>query len=95
LADIGNVKRGQGLNDTYAALRTIISELTAAGKTVIILGGSHDLTLAQYYAYSDRKKIIEAVCVDALIDLNLESLNRSENFLMEMLCTSPDAGNDG
>ncbi len=90
IADIGNVKAGASLPDSYAALRTILMELTAAGKTVIILGGSHDLTLAQYYAYADQKKVIEAVCVDALIDLNLDSQNRSENFLMEMLTGEPN-----
>lgn len=90
LADIGNIKRGAGLNDSYAALKTVLSELTAAGKTVILLGGSHDLTLPQYYSYADRKKIIEAVCIDALIDLDLDSQNRSENFLMEMLTGEPN-----
>lgn len=90
IADIGNVKRGAGLNDSYAALRTVVREITEAGKTILILGGSHDLTLAQYGAYAERKKIIEAVCVDALIDLNLESVNRSENFLMEVLTGEPN-----
>lgn len=90
IADIGNVKRGAALGDSYAALKAVLNELTASGKTVIILGGSHDLTLAQYGAYVERKKIIEAVCVDALIDLNLDSQNRSENFLMEMLTGEPN-----
>jgi len=45
-----------------------------------VFGGSHDLTLAQYQNYVDKKKIIEAVCIDALINLDIESLNRSENF---------------
>ncbi len=90
LADAGNVKPGATLNDTYAALKTIISELTGIGKTVIIIGGSHDLTLAQYYANADKKKIIEATSVDALIDIDIESLNRGENFLMEMLTGEPN-----
>lgn len=90
IADIGNVKAGALLTDTYAALKTVINELTSYGKTVIILGGSHDLTLAQYQAVADRKKIIEMVCVDALIDLNLDSHNRSENFLMEILTGEPN-----
>ncbi len=90
IADIGNIKSGAALGDSYAALKTVLHELNAAGKTVIILGGSHDLTLAQYGAYVERKKIIEAVCVDALIDLNLDSQNRSENFLMEMLTGEPN-----
>jgi formiminoglutamase len=90
LADAGNIKPGATLNDTYAALKTVIAELTGIGKTVIILGGSHDLTLAQYYANADKKKVIEAASVDALIDIDIESLNRSENFLMEMLTGEPN-----
>lgn len=90
IVDIGNIKRGAGLSDTYAALKLVISELNAAGKTVIILGGSHDLTLAQYYAYAHRNKQIEAIVVDALINLNIDSQSRNENFLMEMLTGEPN-----
>lgn len=90
LADAGNIRAGANLSDTYAALKTVIRELTAIGKTVVILGGSHDLTLSQYYTYTDKKHIIEATCVDALIDLDIDSLNRSDNFLMEMLTGEPN-----
>jgi formiminoglutamase len=90
LADAGNIRSGASLNDTYAALKTVLRELTGIGKTVVILGGSHDLTLSQYYTYSDKKHIVEATCVDALIDLDIESRHRSENFLMEMLTGEPN-----
>ena len=90
LADIGNIKQGATLNDTYAALKTIIKELINIGKTVIILGGSHDLTLAQYYAYVDNKEIIEAVCVDARVDLSIEMPQPTERFLMEILTSEPN-----
>ncbi|MBS1916332.1 MAG: formimidoylglutamase [Bacteroidetes bacterium] len=90
LADIGDIKPGAALADTYAALKTVIKEVTGIGKTIVIIGGSHDLTLAQYYANADNKKIIEATCVDALIDLDIESSQRSNNFLMEMLTGEPN-----
>jgi formiminoglutamase len=90
LADIGNVRKGASLADTYAALKTVVGELISIGKTVIILGGSHDLTLAQYQTYSSHKRIVEAACVDALIDLDLDSINRADNFLMEMLTGEPN-----
>ncbi|MEO5997662.1 MAG: formimidoylglutamase [Chitinophagaceae bacterium] len=90
LADIGNIKQGATLNDTYAALKTVIKELIDIGKTVIILGGSHDLTLAQYYAYVDNKEIIEAVCVDAKVDLSIEMPQPAERFLMEILTSEPN-----
>lgn len=89
MADIGNLKKGSELADTYAALKTVVKELIKEKKTVVLLGGSHDLTLSQYYAYGDRK-IIEATCVDALIDLNLDSDFRCDNFLMEMLTGEPN-----
>ncbi|MBK5271843.1 MAG: formimidoylglutamase [Bacteroidia bacterium] len=90
IADIGNIRAGSLYTDSYAALKTVVHELINDKKTVIILGGSHDLTLAQYYAYSENKKAIEASCVDALIDLNLDSPFRHENFLMEMLTGEPN-----
>jgi formiminoglutamase len=90
LADLGNIRNGAALSDTYAALKTVVAELVSIGKTVIILGGSHDLTLAQYQVYSSHRRIIEAVCIDALIDIDMNSLHRSGNFLMEMLAGEPN-----
>lgn len=90
IADIGNIRSGALYTDSYAALRTVVQELINDGKTVVILGGSHDLTLAQYQAYAENKKPIEISCVDALIDLNLDSPFRHENFLMEMLTGEPN-----
>lgn len=90
IVDVGNIRSGASLNDSYAALRTVVSELTALGKTVIILGGSHDLSLAQYQGYVNRKKLIEVTCVDALVDINIDSPLKSENFLMEMLTDEPN-----
>jgi formiminoglutamase len=90
LADAGNIRKGATLHDTYAALRTVVGELTGAGKTVVILGGSHDLTLAQYQAYRERKSLIEATCVDALIDLNTDSPLKQDNFLLGMLTEDPN-----
>ncbi len=90
IADIGNIKAGATMLDTYAALRTVVSELLNIGKTVLILGGSHDLTLAQADAYKVLNRIIEVAVVDGLIDLNMDSPLRSRNFLMEMLTGEPN-----
>ncbi len=67
-----------------------MNELIGKGKTIIILGGSHDLTLAQSQSYASRKKLIEVTCVDALIDINIDSTLKSENFLMELLTDEPN-----
>ena len=90
IADIGNIKTGSSLQDSYAALTIVLKELLQLDKTVIIIGGSHDNTLAQYFAYKDLNRIIDATVVDATIDLRSESTLRSENFLMEMLTGEPN-----
>ena len=90
IADVGNVKTGASLTDTYAAAKAVIAELLSHKKSVIILGGSHDLTLSQYGAYAQNNQIIEACCVDAFINLGTGTSIRSENFLMEMLTGEPN-----
>ncbi len=90
LADIGNIKAGNSLPDTYAALKIVVHELMNIGKTVVVLGGSHDLTLAQYYAFAEDKKAMDAVGVDAVIDIMIDSPLRSQNFVMELLTAEPN-----
>ncbi|MDE3185356.1 MAG: formimidoylglutamase [Bacteroidota bacterium] len=90
IADIGNIKCGSSLNDSYSAITIVLKELLQLNKTVVIIGGSHDNTLAQYFAYKELNKIIDATVVDATIDLRSESTLRSENFLMEMLTGEPN-----
>ncbi len=90
IADIGNIKTGATLNDSYAAVKTVLAELFRMKKTVVILGGSHDITLAQYFAYKELQQIVEATCIDATINLKGENPLRSENFLLEMLTGEPN-----
>ena len=89
-ADIGNIKTGATLNDSYAAVKTVLAELLRMKKTVVILGGSHDITLAQYFAYKELQQVVEATCIDANINLKGENPLRSENFLLEMLTGEPN-----
>jgi arginase family enzyme len=90
IADIGNIRSGASLHDSYSALTIVVKELFQMNKIVVIIGGSHDNTLAQYFAYKQLNKIIDATVIDATIDLKSESSLRSENFLMEMLTDEPN-----
>ena len=90
IADVGNIEIGAGIADSYAAIRTVLEELYTLNKTVIILGGSHDVTLAQYQSYRNINKAIEATCVDAEINLRGESNVPAENFLLEMFTGEPN-----
>jgi arginase family enzyme len=90
LADLGNVKICATLADSYAALKTVVKEMIAAGKKVVVIGGSHDQTIGLYQAYAETETIIEAVSVDTVIDLNMDSPAPADHFLFQMLTEKPN-----
>ncbi|MBT9484044.1 arginase family protein [Sediminibacterium sp.] len=90
IADLGNIKIGASLQDSYAAVRMVVSELLQMGKKVLILGGSHDITTPQYAAYGSLNKIIDAVTVDARINLDMDSLEPADMFLVDMFTGIPN-----
>ncbi|MDO9156657.1 MAG: arginase family protein, partial [Sediminibacterium sp.] len=90
VADLGNIKIGASLQDSYAAVRMVVSELLQMGKKVLILGGSHDITTPQYAAYGSLNKIIDAVTVDARINLDMDSLEPADMFLVDMFTGIPN-----
>lgn len=90
IADIGNIKTGASLPDSYSAIAIVLKELLIMNKTVILLGGSHDNTLGQYFSYKSLNKIIDATVIDANIDLKSESPLNNDRFLMEMLTSEPN-----
>jgi formiminoglutamase len=67
----------------------VLELLHKEGKTVMIVGGSHDLTYTQYQTFVRNKEIIDATVMDMLIDLKDEEAIRHDNFLFEMLTSSP------
>lgn len=90
LADMGNIRVGATPEDTLAALRTVLHELHLAGKTAVVLGGGHDLTLQQYKAFKQSGKIIDATVADMLIDLDEKETVTDRSFLMDMLTEQPN-----
>ena len=51
LVDLGNLRPGLTLEDTYQRLREIIGALLEENTVPILLGGSHDLDYGQFLAY--------------------------------------------
>jgi formiminoglutamase len=87
--DLGNIKSGNTLADTRAALLTVLELLNKEGKIAILVGGSHDLTFTQYQTFVRNKQIIDATVLDMVIDLKDEEAILHDNFLFEMLTSSP------
>ncbi|MGJ8664759.1 MAG: formimidoylglutamase [Patiriisocius sp.] len=69
IADIGDIEKGETVEDSYFALRTITETLVKKDIIPIILGGSQDAMYAQYRAYDNFAKMINIVNVDSRFDL--------------------------
>jgi arginase family enzyme len=94
VVDLGNIKEGATLNDTYAALRAVVEELLADGILPIIIGGGQDLTYAQYLGYQSLGQKVEVAVVDSRFDLNQESSEQvdlnSRSYLNHIILHEPD-----
>ena len=69
IADLGDIDKGESVEDTYFALKTAISLLIKKKIIPIILGGSQDLTYANYRAYDDLIPMVNVVNVDCSFNL--------------------------
>ena len=91
IVDLGNIRLGETLKDTYAALSTIMIELMKEGILPVILGGSQDLTYAQYLAYQQLEETVNIVSVDAKFDLgSTEEEIRSSTYLGKIILHEPN-----
>lgn len=91
IADLGNVVPGLELKDTYSALTTIMVELLRQGVFVVILGGSQDLTFAQYVAYQKLEETVNIVAVDAKFDLgSTEEVLSADSYLGKIVLHEPN-----
>ena len=90
IADLGNILEGATPADTYAALLTVLKEPHDLDKEVIVLGGSHDITIQQYKVYKQKEEVIDVCVLDMLADLDSTSNLKYENHLMETLTTTPN-----
>lgn len=91
IADLGNLKTGKDIEDTYSILAEIIAELLRMRIIPIILGGSQDLTFANYRGYENIGQIINAFTIDSSIDLapSAETFH-SKAYITSMLCREPN-----
>ena len=91
IIDLGNIKKGFTVSDTYFALASVVAELINNNVLPIIVGGSQDLTFANYQAYQSLGQIINIVAIDPMFDLGKaeEELN-SQSYLSSIILHQPN-----
>ena len=91
IADLGNIKPGDKVEDTDFALREVIHQLLKKNIIPIIIGGSNDLAFANYLAYENVESTINLVSVDSKIDLgNPDNEFNSESWMGRVILHQPN-----
>ncbi len=91
IVDLGNLKTGSTIEDTYTILADVLAELFKNRIIPVIIGGSQDITLANYRGYENIGQIINAFVVDSSIDIGLDAHKfNSKSYLTAILCREPN-----
>lgn len=70
IADLGNIRAGQQVWDTYIALKVVVSDLIRKNIVPVIIGGGQDLSYAQFMAYEELEQKVDLLVVDSRFDLD-------------------------
>ena len=91
IADLGNIEAGHDVEDTYYALKSTIDYLVRKNIVPIIIGGSQDLTYAQFLGYEKLEQTINVVTVDAAFDLgNHDEETTNTAYLGKIILHQPN-----
>lgn len=91
IADLGNIEAGHAVTDTYYALSAVVDALVRKNIVPLILGGSQDLSYAQFLGYKDLEQTINVVSIDHRFDLGeaQEEISNS-NYLGKIILHQPN-----
>jgi len=91
IADMGNLKNGFTLNDTYFALKHVLKELLAKKILPVIIGGSRDLTYANFLTYENEEQVVNLVAIDSSFRIgNSEAEINAESYLSKIILFQPN-----
>ncbi|WP_109434108.1 formimidoylglutamase [Aquimarina sp. AU119] len=73
IVDLGDIKPGNEVSDTYYLVQEVLSTLLQKNIIPIIIGGSQDLVYAQYRSFDILERMVNLANVDSKFDLGNSS----------------------
>lgn len=91
IADLGNIRQGNSVEDTYFAVKEVVATLIRQDILPIIIGGSQDLTYANYLAYKNIGRLINIAAIDPVFDLGQEEEDlNAHSYLSRIILYQPN-----
>ncbi|MEK6615872.1 MAG: formimidoylglutamase [Bacteroidota bacterium] len=91
IVDLGNIKQGHAVKDSYFALTSVCHELIKNKIIPIVIGGGQDLTFPMYKAFDKIEPTINLVDVDSKFDIGgPDSEFNSSAYLGKIILHQPN-----
>lgn len=90
IVDLGNLKPGHDLEETYTRISEVCRMLLESNVLPILIGGSHDLDYGQYCGYETLDKLVSLLNVDAYLDLEDKEQGPSNQHIHRILLHEPN-----
>ena len=91
IIDLGDVRIGKDINDTYYAVNQVLTELMKYKIVPIIIGAGQDLTYTMYQVYEPTGKLINIAAVDPMFDIgNDKEVLNSHSYLSHIILHQPN-----
>lgn len=90
IVDAGNLKATKNLSDSYSAVKDLVDFFLSKETTLIVLGGTQELSFPIYQALANHRKTISASFIDSRLDMgnndgDYSSIGYLQNFIDEPL----------
>ncbi len=89
-ADLGNLRSGETVEDTYLRVKEVCEMLMQLNILPVILGGTQDLDFGQFLSYENTGKLISMLNVDAFIDMAGSKEDQSKHHIHRILVHQPN-----
>lgn len=91
IIDLGNVRCGFDVEDTYFALNKVFTTLLRHHIIPIIIGGSQDLTYPIYQVYENTGKLVNITAIDSRFDIGHDNDRLTSNsYLSHIILHKPN-----
>ena len=87
VADLGNLRPGETLEDSYLRLKEVVRVLLENGTVPFIIGGTHDHTLPVIWAYEELNKKVTLVNIDCKSDTEPSAQSGMANHHISRILT--------
>lgn len=90
IVDLGNISEAIDTEQTFGRVQEVCHACIESNVLPILIGGSHDMSFAQYLAYEEMEKLISVLNVDAFLDMEDKESPANQQHVQKLLMHQPN-----